>query len=429
MKKRAVYKLLLRSVFTVLCCITLSRHALAQAPATAMGRLLTMESNGTTSDIYLHDFDSSTTTMLINDALGGVVSPDMRSLAYSRRVSSTEMELRIIGVDGTNDRHVVNVTGNALGNLELIGWTPSGLRLIFKREIITCNQELYSVLLDGTDEQLFMDPVIADGNDRSIYGACFDPSHTTITWASQDGCWSPTTQIYQAAMIGDQIDVSSVVQLTDNSVYEDLNRSSAVVGGKIAFWRAVGHPYSGAYHEIFVMNNDGTGEAQITSNGYADNNAVISPDGKHMMWATYANGSADIMGYTFAGGTTFPYLATGDNEVPLAWLPSAGWSSVDDGGINATPMLIAQPRAYPNPFNPSTSIAFVVPADGHVSLLIYDLSGRLVRTLVDSRLTSGMKSERWDGMDNRGLPAASGTYFVSLHTPQGVSVSKAMLLK
>jgi len=70
--------------------------------------------------------------------------------------------------------------------------------------------------------------------------------------------------------------------------------------------------------------------------------------------------------------------------------------------------------AYPNPFNPVTTLSYALPTDSHTRLVIYDLSGRVVRTLVNREETAGQKNLCWDGRNNQGIPVASGVYIYSL---------------
>jgi len=83
----------------------------------------------------------------------------------------------------------------------------------------------------------------------------------------------------------------------------------------------------------------------------------------------------------------------------------------------------------PNPFNPSTSIRYDVPAGGGaVTLRIYDVAGRLVRTLVDSdRSTPGTHTAMWNGTDERGKEVATGIYFYRL-TGGGFGETRKMVL-
>ncbi len=84
----------------------------------------------------------------------------------------------------------------------------------------------------------------------------------------------------------------------------------------------------------------------------------------------------------------------------------------------------------PNPFNPSTSIRYDVPAGvGAVSLRIYDVSGRLVRTLVDGPQAMGQKTAVWNGEDDRGRSVVSGVYFYRLEAPGYKKTLKMILIQ
>ena len=67
-----------------------------------------------------------------------------------------------------------------------------------------------------------------------------------------------------------------------------------------------------------------------------------------------------------------------------------------------TPQVLALFDNYPNPFNPITNIKFDLPKAGHVRLDVFDVSGRLVKTLVDENRAAASHTVTWDGTDNRG---------------------------
>jgi len=83
----------------------------------------------------------------------------------------------------------------------------------------------------------------------------------------------------------------------------------------------------------------------------------------------------------------------------------------------------------PNPFNPATTISFVVAEPGHVTLSIFDSAGRLVRTLIDGTSTAGRREVIWDGRTNDGLAAPSGVYFYRLTAGKSSESKKMVLLK
>jgi hypothetical protein len=85
-------------------------------------------------------------------------------------------------------------------------------------------------------------------------------------------------------------------------------------------------------------------------------------------------------------------------------------------------------KNYPNPFNPSTTISFTVPQSSTVSLSVYDLSGRLIRSLLsDESVDQGRHEVVWSGQDERGGSVPSGVYFYRLETG-GLSQTKRMSL-
>lgn len=84
---------------------------------------------------------------------------------------------------------------------------------------------------------------------------------------------------------------------------------------------------------------------------------------------------------------------------------------------------------YPNPFNPSTVIEFDLPFKSNVQIGIYDIIGRLVRTLVDAEYSVGSHRTVWDGKNDSGSPMPSGTYFYQLKAVNFVQVKKMLYLK
>ena len=85
---------------------------------------------------------------------------------------------------------------------------------------------------------------------------------------------------------------------------------------------------------------------------------------------------------------------------------------------------------YPNPFNPTTSIRFELPIDKAISVTVYDVSGRVVKTLVNNQVYSqGVHEVQWDGTTDGGVSAASGTYLYTLKFGNFAQTKTMVLLK
>jgi hypothetical protein len=101
-------------------------------------------------------------------------------------------------------------------------------------------------------------------------------------------------------------------------------------------------------------------------------------------------------------------------------------TGVPDGHV---PPAFALHANVPNPFNPITMISYDVPAGGaRVSISIYDIAGRRVRTLLDEQRPAGVFSVQWNGEDDRGQRVASGVYFYRMRAGQFVDTKKMVLL-
>jgi len=94
-----------------------------------------------------------------------------------------------------------------------------------------------------------------------------------------------------------------------------------------------------------------------------------------------------------------------------------------------TPLRFALLPASPNPFRNMTKITFTIPKRAHVKLGIYDVSGRLVRKLVDGNLAAGRYTLRWHGKSSTGTRIASGIYFVRLQSDLGTVTRKLILMR
>lgn len=114
--------------------------------------------------------------------------------------------------------------------------------------------------------------------------------------------------------------------------------------------------------------------------------------------------------------------------VPTGEMPPAppGLGPPDGGAL---PPWYSLDRNYPNPFNPSTTIVVGFPRAGRVRLVVYDILGREVRTLLDEERSAGYHTIEWNGLTNQNVTATSGIYFVRMIVDNFSAVQKIVLMR
>jgi len=93
------------------------------------------------------------------------------------------------------------------------------------------------------------------------------------------------------------------------------------------------------------------------------------------------------------------------------------------------PLVFALGQNYPNPFNPNTVIGFTIPESGHVTLEVFDILGRHVRTLAAQSLASGRHSLVWNGRDDQGNMVSAGVYVYTIKSGKYAATKKMLFMK
>ena len=106
-----------------------------------------------------------------------------------------------------------------------------------------------------------------------------------------------------------------------------------------------------------------------------------------------------------------------------------GTSTSVDGQDPALINQYSLSQNYPNPFNPSTTIAYDLPNDANVQLIIYNTLGEPIRTLVNSFQAAGRHRLSWDGKDDSQKPLASGVYLYRLQTEDFAETKRLLLMR
>ncbi len=199
----------------------------------------------------------------------------------------------------------------------------------------------------------------------------------------------------------------------------------------------------------------------ISTAGYAQYWPSIAFDGTNylVVWEDYRNGLPDIYGAwvdtsgsvidsfpvsTQSGIQHSPEIAKGTGNQML--VVYSGWTdSINGHPVNTMRIWgkflqftgieekhnpdLMKLSIYPNPFTTFTTIRYSISTRGGVSMKIYDLSGRVVKTLVNGEQEQGYYTIRWDGTDNRGERLSSGIYFIKFNAGKLNQTKKVILTK
>jgi len=121
-----------------------------------------------------------------------------------------------------------------------------------------------------------------------------------------------------------------------------------------------------------------------------------------------------------ADGAIYHYAVTAfDDKLPAnesvlsSWfyLQVTSWKGVEGEPVASSPRYFSLGQNNPNPFSRSTNIQFALPAQSRVRLVVYNITGQQIRTLVDDNLNPGYHNITWNGSDQSGRAVANGIYF------------------
>ncbi len=93
------------------------------------------------------------------------------------------------------------------------------------------------------------------------------------------------------------------------------------------------------------------------------------------------------------------------------------------------PVRTALKAAYPNPFNPSTTVSFDLAKDSQVNITVYNAKGQIVKSLFNGNKNAGQFRLEWNGQDNNGKSCTSGIYFIKMNAGEYSSIKKVMMMK
>ena len=194
--------------------------------------------------------------------------------------------------------------------------------------------------------------------------------------------------------------------------------------------------------KLFYVNGnadlDGNGKAeglQVEIQGLLDRVALLLPplgstdvevDSSYTLLQAEAAYNWDFVTEDRSLGVHNPEYAYSLLAATLQKLnPTTGIKLID----NTVPQSYTLDQNYPNPFNPTTTIKYTIPKAGNVRIEVYDITGRLVTTLVNTNQATGTYSVTWNGRNSSGQSVGSGIYLYRLQAKDFVSVKKMVMLK
>ncbi len=218
---------------------------------------------------------------------------------------------------------------------------------------------------------------------------------------------------------------TGAVLLPVDATYKSYPRAGAVGDGCMVFY--ADEPGGGFNQDrLLGMMLDGDGNqvwpgspilvSSVLSSKSRLPLAIADAGNAIILWEDSRNGTPDVYGQSVNIDGTLgvePVAVEGGDTTPQPTLPDA--FHVYD--------------AYPNPFNPLTTLAFDLPVASRVEVRVYDVSGRLVRTLLARDLPADHYQVRWDGTDDTGRRQPSGGYLFQVRTPQRVQTRTMMMVK
>jgi hypothetical protein len=279
------------------------------------------------------------------------------------------------------------------------------------------SQDLWTIAIDGALAQSEI------AQYQAIIWSCGDQSTATLTADDQTHVTSYLNSGGKLMLVGQNIDED----LRGTSFYSDVLHAQSASGGTNRELDGIaGNPISNGMTLVL-------GAGGCAGNGMLSPSCIVPVGGAEEVFGYSTGGTAAVM---YSGAYKLAYFAfaleaacgqgsyAGCSQVVVSVLR---WMNVLDAAPRETiplPRRVLLHEAYPNPFNPRTTIAFDLPTTARVQLRVFDVLGREVASLVDGKLEVGSHQVVFDGSR-----LASGTYMIWLQAGDVIQSSKIILAK
>lgn len=280
------------------------------------------------------------------------------------------------------------------------------------------NPELEATALTSLEYGRSIVFMMATGSSYHEYGNMFSPSDYSSLYGS-----GKVTHMVSQSCETNEADPSPKANLEDyygNNVVVDLLRVPAggaisSVGPTVSFRQAYYYHYSKEYFDALeAAYGSSDGFIRIGDLHRRARNNVLDSNPTDTLALHHAKVN----------------ILLGDPTVPVYNDDPNPYVTVE----NAADRLPIFKEAFlgsacPNPFNPKTSIPFFIPRESNVHITIYDVMGRKVKTLIETRLEAGHNEVVWDGKNESGLAVGSGIYYYRFKTGGYVDTKRMILIR
>ena len=187
-------------------------------------------------------------------------------------------------------------------------------------------------------------------------------------------------------------------------------------------WNGASYPEfetgPGFEYRLRIVQSNENGNIPYNFTDISDTSFTFFPDS-----STYEGPNNNYVWSLYTTEQDLPEVLDGQSGVFFVILPAMNTVSDD------IPSEFKLHLAYPNPFNPSTTIQYDLPKDSFVTIDIYNMMGRKVKTLLNDQIPAGRRSIVWDGTNKLNQAVSAGTYFYMISTNKYKSTKKLILLK
>jgi Tol biopolymer transport system component len=398
-----------------------------------------------------------------------VISPDGNWVCYQKLDTVGSYQLYKISIQGGSEILLTSDTFSYTNPQ----WSPDGSWIVCERD-----GEIYKLRNDGTDGVILATGICAnpqwspDGN--QIVFTRWDGNHKLFK-VSPDSCleeqltndecdvrfpqWFPngewvvyqklTNESYQLCKCSLATGVET--QLT-HSIYDNTDPCVSPDGS----WLVYEKVDENGYRQIYKISSDGGEETVLTTEACDHESPKIAPDGSWVTYAKWVDAGESHICQNLVQSATETVLTEGDavrekpdispygNLIVYAcdydvydrgsdnrsiYRVRVNSTGIDYDGESRLFRRLALYQNQPNPAKSALTIRYEIPIESKVSLKIYDVSGKLVKTLIDELVKPGSYTVCWNRKDNDNKEVSTGIYYYRLYAKDKYLLKKAVLLK